>query len=87
MSSFQASVITALLRRMGGTQYLEWDEFQGSEHPHFATDGEYLIVCPAENEEARPGPSRDSEMNSQQDVSASPPNGSLHLTLADYINR
>lgn len=44
-------VIMALLKRMGGTQYLEWDELDAVERPRFEKEGEYLVVRPEGNED------------------------------------
>ena len=44
MATFRDTVIVALLRRMGGPQYLEYDELDGIERPQFIEDGEYLVV-------------------------------------------
>jgi hypothetical protein len=48
-------VIIALLRRMGGPQYLEWDELEGIERPQFSKEGEYLVVRLVTEPEQRPG--------------------------------
>ncbi len=51
MTSFQESVIVALIRRMDGTQFLEPDELCGSERPQFFAEDKYLVVKTAENKE------------------------------------
>jgi len=47
-------VIIALLKRMGGAQYLEWDELNEIEHPRFERVGEYLVVRPPGDEDSPP---------------------------------
>jgi hypothetical protein len=51
MATFRDVVIVALLRRMGGAQYLERDELKDIECPHFSNEGEYLVVRRANDEE------------------------------------
>lgn len=51
MATFRDAVIVALLRRMGGTQYLERDELKDIERPQFSNEGEYLVVRRANDEE------------------------------------
>ncbi len=56
MVTFKDIVIVALLRRMGGPQYLEWDELESVEQPQFTKDGEYLVVRSTGDEEEQPQP-------------------------------
>jgi len=86
MVTFRDSVIAALLRRMGGPQYLEWDELEGIERPQFVTEEKYLVVRPAGDEEERPGSCTTSHENgtgSQSDAPPSRVNRSCHDIVAD----
>ena len=70
MANFRDAVIVALLRRMGGAQYLERDELEDIECPRFSTEGEYLVVRRADDEEQLSGlraTSHEHEPGSQTD--------------------
>ena len=56
MANFKDNVLVALLKRMGGPQYLESDELRRIERPQFVKDGEYLVVRSMSIEEQRHDP-------------------------------